>query len=475
MGEEIKELRILMVEDSETDADLVIRELRKGALTFASRRVEKQEDYLKAIETNLPDLILSDNSLPSFDGLSALRIAREKCPEVPFIFVSGTIGEEVAIETLKAGATDYVIKDRLSRLVPVIERALREVEERQQKRLAEKRLLESEKRYRSLFEEAPIAYFTIGTDRSIRQVNSAATRLLGYSQDELLQMELFDLYYDNQEGLSREQEFFDRFIRGEYIDDEELMMRRRDGEPVWVSFTVRPVRDEQGTIVESRAMVKNTTERKQAQDELAKSFKKLRKTMNDTIFAMALTIESRDAYTAGHQQRVALLACAIAEELGLPADQVEGLHMGAIVHDIGKISVPAQILSKPGKLLKAEFELIITHPKLGYDILKGIDFPWPVANMVRQHHERIDGTGYPDGLKNEEIIIEAKILAVADVVEAMSSHRPYRPSMGVEKALQYIRMNSGVLFDAGVVSACETVFEGGFAFEERKFEEEYSL
>jgi len=466
MSEAARDLHILMLEDSEADAELIINEMRKGALAFTYQRVETREKYLAAIEKYMPDMILSDNSLPAFDGLSALSIAQEKCPEVPFIFVSGTIGEEVAIETLKAGATDYVIKDRLSRLVPVIERALREVEERREKRRAEQLLLESEKRYRSLYEDAPIAYFTIGSDRSILQANSAATRLLGYSKDELLRMELFDLYSDNPEGLSRARSHFERFLRGENIDDEELMMRKSDGEPVWVSLAVRPVRDDRGAVVESRSMAIDITDRKQAQDDLAKSFVKLRKTLNDTIYAMALTIESRDAYTAGHQQRVARLACAIAEELGMPAEQIEGLHMGAIVHDIGKISIPAQILSKPGKLLKEEFEIIITHPQQGYDILKGIDFPWPVAEMVLQHHERINGTGYPGGLRDGEILIESKILAVADVVEAMSSHRPYRPSVGIVNALGYIQMNSGVLFDAGVVGACETVFEKGFEFEE---------
>lgn len=185
---------------------------------------------------------------------------------------------------------------------------------------------------------------------------------------------------------------------------------------------------------------------------------KLELSLDHAVTAIAATVEMRDPYTAGHQRRVAKLAAAIATEMGMPTYQLEGLHMAGVVHDIGKIHVPAEILSSPAKLSDAEFEIIKTHPKAGWEILKGIDFPWPVAEMVYQHHEKLDGSGYPRGLKGEEILLEARILTVADVVEAMTSHRPYRPGFGVFPALQEISRNKGKLYDAAAVEACLRVF-----------------
>jgi len=160
--------------------------------------------------------------------------------------------------------------------------------------------------------------------------------------------------------------------------------------------------------------------------------------MEDSISAISLVTEARDAYTAGHQRRVTKLAVAIAKEMGFPKDRVEGIKIAALIHDVGKINLPAEILSKPGKLSEIEFGLIKNHPQKGYEILKTIDFPWPVAEIVLQHHEKMNGSGYPRGLKRDEILLEAKIICVADVVEAMSSHRPYRPALGINKALEEI-------------------------------------
>jgi putative nucleotidyltransferase with HDIG domain len=191
----------------------------------------------------------------------------------------------------------------------------------------------------------------------------------------------------------------------------------------------------------------------------------LKKTLEGSITAIARTIETRDPYTAGHQERVAQLAQAIAMELGLNEAQIEGLGFGGLIHDIGKISVPAELLSTPRRLRPQEMELIRGHAQVGYDIIKDIDFPWPVKDMILQHHERLDGSGYPQGLKEPEILYEAKILAVADVVEAMSSHRPYRPGFGIEVALEHIRECRGNIYDAKAVDACLTLFrDKEFAF-----------
>jgi response regulator RpfG family c-di-GMP phosphodiesterase len=187
---------------------------------------------------------------------------------------------------------------------------------------------------------------------------------------------------------------------------------------------------------------------------LQKAYDKLKKTTGGIIRAMASVVETRDPYTAGHQCRVAGLAVAIAGELKLPREQIEGLGMASQIHDLGKIAVPAEILSKPGRLTEPEFSMIRTHPKAAHDILKDIEFPWPIADIVFQHHERLDQSGYPQGLSGEQILTEARVLAVADVVEAMVSHRPYRPALSPEMAREEIVKGRGVIYDAAVVDAC---------------------
>jgi putative nucleotidyltransferase with HDIG domain len=187
--------------------------------------------------------------------------------------------------------------------------------------------------------------------------------------------------------------------------------------------------------------------------------------MGATIQAMSLTIETRDPYTAGHQKRVSDLARAIATEMKLSKEDIDAIRMAASIHDLGKISIPAEILSKPGKINEFEFRLIQNHPQIGYEILRTIEFPWPIAEIVLQHHERINGSGYPNGLRGEEIHIIARILAVADVVEAMVSHRPYRSALTLGEAIHEITKNRGTLYDPDAVDACKLLFiEGRFAF-----------
>ncbi len=193
--------------------------------------------------------------------------------------------------------------------------------------------------------------------------------------------------------------------------------------------------------------------------ELKQSEKKLKANLLDSIAALAATVEMRDPYTAGHQQRVAHLAVAIAQEMKLPEAQVEGIHLASIIHDVGKINIPVEILSKPGRLNEIEFSLIKYHPQSGYEILRNIQFPWPIAQIVLQHHERLDGGGYPQGLKGEAILLEARIIAVADTVEAMASHRPYRPGLGIDAALEEIARSRGTKLDAQAVDACIVLFK----------------
>ncbi|HZK40402.1 MAG TPA: HD domain-containing phosphohydrolase [Atribacterota bacterium] len=208
------------------------------------------------------------------------------------------------------------------------------------------------------------------------------------------------------------------------------------------------------------------TERRQAETQLQQNYQKTKRAMDATIETMSKIVEAKDPYTAGHQQRVSQLSAAIAKELNLSQDKIEGIRIASLIHDIGKISLPTEILSKPSELSDIEFSLIKEHSQIGYDILKSIDFSYPVANIVLQHHERLNGSGYPNHLKGEDILLEAKIIGVADVVEAMSSHRPYRPALGIDKALEEISQNRGILYDPEVVDACLKLFkEKGFKFE----------
>jgi len=210
----------------------------------------------------------------------------------------------------------------------------------------------------------------------------------------------------------------------------------------------------------------NRAYREKLEQMVSERTAKLRKALDGIIHTVALTVETRDPYTAGHQKRVAKLASAIAKEMAFTEEQVEGIFMAGIIHDLGKISVPADILTKPTRLTENEFNLIKDHSQIGYNILKNIDFPWPIAQIVLQHHERMDGSGYPQGLSGEDILFEARILGVADVVEAMSSHRPYRPALGIDKALEEIKKNKGIFYDPKAADVCLKLFsEKGFKFE----------
>jgi len=208
----------------------------------------------------------------------------------------------------------------------------------------------------------------------------------------------------------------------------------------------------------NRQLQQEIEERKRTQKKLSHSYLELQQSLDKIVNAMSLTLEERDPYTAGHQRRTTDLSLAIAREMGLSAHETKGLQMAGLIHDMGKISVPGEILSKPGCLNKAELQLIKRHPQVAYDILNQIDFPWPVDQIVLQHHEKLDGSGYPQGLSGEEILLESRILCVADVVETMETHRPYRPSLGRDAALEEISKNRGILYDPEVVDACLRLF-----------------
>ena len=316
-------------------------------------------------------------------------------------------------------------------------------------------LMASEKRYSTIFESAAEGILIIDFEtEQFKYSNPAISRMLGYSQAELRKMTLKEIYPKDQQKLVNSAEV--KLIDSETLA-EGIPCLRKDGTIIYADInTTQVLLDGLKCNV---SFFTNVTERKIAEEEKKLNVEKQLKALRDTIKAMALTVEMKDPYTSGHQHRVADLACAIAREMDLPEEEIDGIRVIGTIHDIGKICVPSEILSKPGKITEAEFRIIKEHSKTGYDILKGIDFPWPVAQAVLQHHERLNGSGYPNQLSGENIIREARVIAVSDVVEAMSSHRPYRPSLGIESALNEISEKKGIYYDPGAVDACVRLFK----------------
>jgi len=290
--------------------------------------------------------------------------------------------------------------------------------------------------------------------------------LLGYSPQEVTRpgwLYTSIMHPDDIEMVERETEKYLSECKDSHVHEYRVI--RKDGAIIWVREENRPEYNENNELVRLVGVITDDTERIKARMELEESNFRLQKTFEQSIEILARTVGRRDPYTAHHQKRVAKLARAIAEKLGLDDHSIKGLYLAAVVHDVGKISVPAEILSKPTTLSSFEMEIIKVHPQSSYEILKDLDTPWPLAEIAGQHHERMDGSGYPDGLTDREILKEAKILAVADVVEASSSHRPYRAGLGIGKALEIIREERGIKLDKEAVDACLELFEEGFSLD----------
>src|SRR5512135_287209 len=452
-----RELRVLMLEDTPTDAELAERELRKAGIGFTAMRVETRDAFVRALEEFHPDIILSDYKLPDFNGMAALEIVEREHPEVPVVMVTGALSDIEAVELIHAGAKDYVLKDRLARLAPAVQRALAGERSARARKAAEKALQESEAKFRALVESTSDWIWELNEHAAYTYASPRVSDLLGYSVEEVIGKTPFDLM--PPEHAEQMKARFDAIMaeRKPFRLLENISLHK-DGRVVYLETSGAPMFDAQGVFKGYRGIDRDITERKEAEKERHASAQRVEQTLLQTIEAIASTVEARDPYTAGHQRRVAVLASAIARNMGLTDDVVHGIYLAASIHDLGKIRVPAEILSKPGDLSQIEFELIKNHPRSGYDIIKDVQFPWPIAQMLLQHHERLDGSGYPQGLKSDQILLEAKILAVADIVEAMSSHRPYRASLGMGTALEEITQRRGVLYDAAVVDSCLILF-----------------
>jgi len=331
-----------------------------------------------------------------------------------------------------------------------------------ERKKAEETLRKSQQEFMNIFHNNPEASAYLDDKNTVLDINSRFTELFGYTLEEIKGKDINSGIIHPPDKIEEAKRLVKKAIK-RYINYETIR-KKKDGTlfPVSISGSSVLINGKtKGRII----LYQDITQRKQAEHKIKQGYKKLQRTMEATIYTVSKIIETRDPYTAGHQNTVSQLAVAIAQEMKLSEDKIEGIRIAALVHDIGKINIPAEILSKPSKLNGMEFSLIKNHPKVGYDILRKIDFSWPVAKIVLHHHEKIDGSGYPQGLKGEKILLEAKIIGVADVVEAMSSHRPYRPALGIDKALEEISQNRGILYDSEVVDVCLKLFkEKSFKF-----------
>jgi PAS domain S-box-containing protein len=339
------------------------------------------------------------------------------------------------------------------------------------RKLAEEALKESENKYRLLADNVNDVIFVLDMNMNYTYISPSVKILNGYEPEEVLKQPSIETLTPSSRDLAMrtiseimELEKFGRRDIPQYLTLD-LEMMRKDGTTVWTEVKFSFIRDENQQPVSILGVTRDITRRKRAEEELQRTLESLRKAFGATIQVMVSAVETRDPYTAGHQFRSADLARSIATEMGLPQEKIDGIRMAGSIHDIGKLSVPSEILSKPTKLTNIEFSLIKEHSRKGYEMLKDVESPWPLAQIVYQHHERMNGTGYPRNLKGDDILMEARIMAVADVVESMASHRPYRPALGIEAALEEIEKNKGTLYDNTVADACLRLFrEKGFQF-----------
>jgi PAS domain S-box-containing protein len=776
-------LRVLIIEDSDRDVALEVRALKAAGYQVTYAVAETAVEMKAALAEQVFDIVISDNDMPQFDAAGALAVLKQSGMDIPFIIVSGSIGQEIGVALMKAGAHDFVMKDSPARLVPAVQRELRDAESRKERKRAEEKLRESEEQYRTLVENASDIVFRLDDTGHITFVNPAAIRITGYEEEEIIgrhyptfirpdmQEEAIKFFgrqfvkgipntyseypvimkdgreiwfgqntqlifrdgkviafqavarditdrkrsedklissekrlrdFNELQGLMLQPNpieqklklvtetvvrivgadfvriwmikpgdrcqagcihaqmsegphicrFRDRclhliassgrythtngrdhsrvpfgsykigmiaageeskflikevtndprvhnhmwakelglmsfagyqlvdangtsngvlalFSKQEITTEEDLLLQgiadatsqvlqsaqaedelreseerlrdimfsiadwvwevdengvytyssqkgsdffgesrrdiigktpfdfmppdeakrvaaifseivankapikdlenwniQRNGERICLLTNGVPILDKEGNLKGYRGVDKDITERKQSEKQLQDTLENLRKSFDTIIQVMVSAVEARDPYTSGHQIRSADLARSIAKEMGLPQEKIDAIRMAGSIHDVGKLSIPAEILSKPTKLAELEFSMIKEHARKGFDMLKDVESPWPLAEIVYQHHERMDGSGYPRNLKGEEILIEARILTVADVVEAMASHRPYRAGLGIDAALNEIEKNRGIFYDNAVADACLRLFrEKGFKLE----------
>jgi len=487
-------MKILVVDDRPEQRYLSEALLRAAGYEVVT--AANGTEALQVLRRGGIEMVVSDLMMPGMDGFRLCHEVRqdERLKDMPFIVLTATYTDDAdEVLAYRAGADRFIrnpvepqeflkviqgvqqelaegrfvpgrkvakqetetLKLYSERLVAKLEQKVLQLEAAQLRwEQAQEGLRCSEERYRSLFEHSLDAIYITSHDGSRIEANDAWLRLFGYRRDELARLSARDMYADPAERA----DFLRRIGTDGFVSDE-VRMRRKDGTIFVCQRSVVARTEGTGAPVTFEGIMRDITSLRKAEKLLEDSYAHTARVLRGTLEVIQEMTEARDPYTAGHQKRVAELAVAIARQMRLPEDSCVSLvRTAALIHDIGKIMVPAEILSKPGMLTQAEFSLIRAHPQVGYDILKRAELPNPVPEVVLQHHERLDGSGYPQRLAGDDILPEAQILAVADVVEAMSSHRPYRPALGIAAALSEVSGGSGTKYYPDVVNACLGVF-----------------
>ena len=446
------------------DESIVARDIRNMLIGLGYEVVgvtPSATESVKLAKTKKPHLVLMDIMLQGkTNGVGAADQIYSQF-NIPIVYLTAYADESTLQKAKKAEPFGYLLKPFEEReLQTTIEIALYKFK-------MEMKLKNRERWLSTILKSVGDAVIAANAKGHVTFMNPLAESLTGWKNPETTPKPLNEIFRAVKKNTGKEIIIpLEKILHGErYRFPREAILLSKKGDEIPIFQSATPIKNEDNSITGVVLSFSDITRLKKAEEELKNSLIRLKNVMEGTVEAMAYTIETRDPYTAGHQRRVAKLASAIARIMDLPDDQIEGIHMAGTLHDIGKIHVPAEILNKPGKISDAEYNIIKTHSQVGFDILKSIDFPWPIAEIVLQHHERLDGSGYPQGIRKNEILMEAKILAVADTVEALATHRPYRPAFTKETALSEIKTYRGILYDKNIVDACLKIFEAGFDFD----------
>jgi PAS domain S-box-containing protein len=440
------------------------------------------EEAVSIATAKRPDLILMDVQLRGeVDGVQTAKRIRDLI-EIPVIYLTAFADDRTVERAKQTEPFGYLIKPFSEKeLYAAIETAL-------YKHSMEAKLRESERRYATTVRCIADCVIVTDTDMKITLMNPAAQSVTGWKQEEAVGKKLDEVCkLVEEKALIAVESPMVKAIQERVVMNltAPVLLITKNGDKVPVEDSAAPMINEKGELTGAVMVFRDITWRKEAEEaikmafnslearvqeqtaELRTSFDMLGRAMEGTIQALATMVEARDRYTAGHQVRVADLACIIARQMGVTESRIPIIRIAALIHDVGKVCVPTEILNKPAPLSPIEFEIVKQHPKAAYDVLSKIEFPWAIADIVLQHHERLDGSGYPSGLRGDQIHLEAQIIGVADVVEAMSSHRPYRAAVGTEQGLEEISKGKGTRFNPAIVDACVHVFhQGEFKFKD---------
>jgi PAS domain S-box-containing protein len=420
-----------------------------GSILFANQAAAKIIEFERPEEFvghNMIEYLHPDSFQKAAEDLEAVKADKMGFPSE--YQLHSVTGRHIWVESIGG---KIIFRNASANLV-----CIRDITER---KLADKALRESEERYRKVADFTYTWEYWLAPDGKYIYVSPACERISGYRIEEFHQdPNLLEkiTHPDDKHSLAVH---LRNVLRGK-TDASELEFRiiTRDGKERWISHVCSDIYSQTDEYLGRRGSNRDITVRKLAEEELLLTLESLRKAVGATIQAMVSAVEARDPYTAGHQLRTADLARTIATDMGLPQGVIDAIRMAGSIHDIGKLYVPSELLTKPSRLTDIELSLIKEHSRRGYEMLKDVESPWPLAEIIYQHHERMDGSGYPRNLKGDDILMEARIMAVADVVESMGSHRPYRPALGIEAALEEIEKNRGTFYDTGAVDACLRVF-----------------